>query len=232
MITKRLSRERGHADYGWLSTYHTFSFGDYEDPQHKNFRRLRVINEDFVEPGQGFPTHAHQDMEIVTYVLEGALTHQDSMGNRSTIRPGEVQRMSAGSGVTHSEYNHSPSEKVHLLQIWILTEKKGMNPGYEQKKFSSGGKSNQLRLIVSREGEKNAVTIYQDVRLFDSRLESGKNLTYQIPPKRHVWIQMIDGKIQVNQTVLEAGDGAAVSDEKVLAIQGVEPADFLLFDLN
>lgn len=232
MIQLRKSPDRGHFDHGWLKTYHTFSFAEYRDPEHMGFRSLRVINEDWIAAGQGFPPHSHQNMEIITYILEGALAHQDSMGNSSVIMPGEIQRMSAGKGVTHSEFNHSAKMTTHLLQIWIRTERKGIEPGYEQKKFSDAGKANRLRLVASRDGREGSVTVYQDVNLYDCALDAGKSLVYPIPGARHAWIQVTQGKIEANGGTLGAGDGAAVSEEKNIKITAAEKAAFLFFDLS
>lgn len=232
MIIRRPSQERGHVQHGWLDTYHTFSFADYYDPAHMGFRDLRVINEDRVQPGRGFATHAHKDMEIITYVLDGALDHKDSMGNGSTIRPGDVQRMTAGTGVTHSEYNHSTSDLVHLLQIWILPERTGLQPGYEQQLISDAEKHNTLRLIASRQGRDGSVTIHQDVDLSVAVLDAGAQVTHRLRPERHVWVQVARGRVRFNDHGLDAGDGAAVSGESTLTIVGVEPAEILLFDLR
>jgi redox-sensitive bicupin YhaK (pirin superfamily) len=231
MIRIRKSRDRGHVNHGWLDTYHSFSFGDYYDSRHMGFRALRVINEDRIRAGEGFPMHSHRNMEIVTYILRGALEHRDSMGNSSVIRAGDVQRMSAGEGVTHSEYNSSRSDTVHLLQIWILTERNGIRPEYEQKKFPENDRLNRLRLIASRDGREGSVTIYQDVALHDAALESGKGLLYKVPPGRHAWIQVTGGGITINGEPLSAGDGAAVSAESPLRISAFEKTSFLLFDL-
>ena len=232
MITLRPAEERGQADYGWLHTRYTFSFSDYYDPKHVHFRDLRVINEDHVDPGHGFGTHPHRDMEIITYVLDGALAHKDSMGTGSTIRPGEVQRMSAGTGVMHSEFNHSPSEEVHLLQIWILPERKGITPSYEQKEFPREGKLNRLRLVASPGGEEGSVTIHQDARLYASILEQGKTVRHELPSGRYAWLQVARGEVSLNGTALKAGDGAAVERESALEITGQAPSsEFLLFDL-
>jgi quercetin 2,3-dioxygenase len=232
MITVRNAQERGHFDFGWLDTSHTFSFGDYYDPDHMGFRDLRVINEDFVQPGQGFGTHPHRDMEIITYILEGSLQHKDSMGNGSMIRPGEVQRMSAGTGVTHSEFNPSDGELVHLLQIWILPEKKGIHPSYEQKKFEDEEREGKLRLVASRDGRDGSVTIHQNVDLYASLLKNGKELSFPLRPGRHVWLQVARGGVQLNGKALKAGDGAAVSEEKKLEIKAAKDSEILLFDLN
>jgi redox-sensitive bicupin YhaK (pirin superfamily) len=236
MITLRPAEERGHAQHGWLDSWHTFSFADYHDPTHMGFRHLRVINEDRVQPGAGFPTHPHADMEIVTYVLAGALEHKDSMGTGSVIRPGEVQRMSAGTGVTHSEFNASRTELVHLLQIWILPEGRGLRPEYEQKEFPERERRGRLRLIAARDGADGAVTIHQDVRLYATLLMPGERVTHTFAPGRHAWVQVARGDVRLNGTPLTAGDGAAVSDERALDLVG-EPApaggagEVLLFDL-
>lgn len=231
MIQLRRSQDRGHANHGWLDTWHTFSFADYFDPNNMGFRKLRVINEDRVEAGQGFPTHSHRDMEIITYVLEGQIEHKDSMGNISIIRPGDVQRMSAGTGVTHSEYNPSSKEALHLLQIWILPEKPGIKPGYEQKMFNKEEKLNRLRLVASREAEEGSVKVHQDVRLYASVLDEGKKVELPLKKGRHAWLQVTKGAVSVNETTLNAGDGASASDEKLLSIQAKKPSEFLLFDL-
>ena len=226
MITLRPAAERGHAKYDWLDTYHTFSFDSYYDPKHMGFRSLRVINEDRVAPGAGFPTHPHRDMEIITWVLEGALEHKDSMGTGSVIRPGEAQRMSAGTGVTHSEYNQSKSEPVHLLQIWILPNKKGIQPGYEQRAFPL--KENELQLAA---GPAGPVTIHQDVQLYAARLSPDHRVTHPLERGRHGWLQVARGRVRLNNKDLSAGDGAAVSGEEQLEITAVEAAEILLFDL-
>jgi len=232
MIHVRPSQERGHLDFGWLDTRHTFSFGDYYDPHHMGFRSLRVINEDRVQPGQGFGTHPHSNMEILTVVLEGALEHKDNMGNGSTIRPGEVQRMSAGTGVTHSEFNHSEAEAVHFYQIWILPEKKGITPGYEQKAFSLKEKRGKLLLVASGEDKDGALKIHQDAKLFLSALGPGESVATPLKPGRHAWLQVARGRVSLNGTSLEAGDGASVSDEKDLRIEAEEDSELLLFDLG
>jgi hypothetical protein len=231
MITKRPGSERGHFDHGWLKTYHTFSFADYRDPSHMGFRQLRVINEDEVGPGMGFPTHGHRDMEIVTYVLEGALEHRDSMGNGSVIRPGDVQRMTAGTGVQHSEFNASTSEPVHLLQIWILPAKAKLAPGYEQTTIAAKDKRGVLRLIASPDGSDGSVTIHQDVRLYVSVLEPGEKVIQDLARGRFAWLQVARGAVTVNGQALVHGDGAAVSDETSLTIAAAAPSEILLFDL-
>ncbi len=232
MITVRQANERGHFDHGWLDTYHTFSFDRYYDSRHMGFRDLRVINEDRVAPGHGFPTHPHRDMEIITYVVEGALAHKDSMGTGSTIRPHEVQRMSAGTGVRHSEANPSEAEPVHLLQIWILPERGGLQPSYEQRKFPPEEKQNQLRLIASGQSGDGAVQIHQDVNLYASLLDAGQSVHHDFAPGRHGWVQVVRGEITANGTKLTSGDGAALSGEKQVEIKATSDAEFLLFDLR
>jgi hypothetical protein len=229
MIETRRRNERGHFDHGWLDTYHTFSFDQYYDPRYTGFRALHVINEDRVAPAQGFGTHPHRDMEIITYILEGALEHKDSMGTGSIIRPGEVQRMSAGTGVTHSEFNPSRTEPVHLLQIWIRPETKGIKPSYEQKKFDRDELRGKLRLIAARNPLDGAVKIHQDVRLFATALE-GETLKYDLGSERYAWLQVARGSMELNGIRLEAGDGAAISETPSLQISGNGEA--LLFDLN
>ncbi len=232
MIRIRRSNERGHADHGWLDTYHSFSFADYYDPQNMGFRDLRVINEDFVAPGQGFPKHGHRDMEIITYVIDGELSHRDSMGNGETVRPHEVQRMTAGTGVLHSEYS-SPTDKTHLLQIWILPEKQNLRPGYEQKVFPPEEKQGKLRLVASKGGDDGSVHINQDVKLYASILSDGEEVTHTLAEGRHAWVQLISGSLDVNGEALNPGDGAAVSEEAALILKALESAtEFLLFDLK
>ena len=232
MIKIRRSNERGHANHGWLDTHFSFSFADYYDPRFMGFRNLRVINEDRIEPGQGFPKHGHRDMEIVTYVISGELSHRDSMGNGETIRPSEVQRMTAGTGVLHSEYS-SPTDRTHLLQIWILPEKQNLQPGYEQKLFDRGSKQGKLKLIASRGGDDGSVHINQDVRLYASVLGKEDEVIHELAPARHAWLQLISGSLDVNGEKLAPGDGAAVSDERVLNIKSLaDNTEFLLFDLN
>jgi redox-sensitive bicupin YhaK (pirin superfamily) len=232
MITIRNANERGHVDHGWLDTYHTFSFADYYDPEHMGFRDLRVINEDRVQPGEGFPTHPHQNMEIITYVLEGALEHKDSMGNGSVIVPGEVQRMCAGTGITHSEFNHSRSELVHFLQIWILPEKDGAKPGYEQKFYPEDEKRGKWRLIASADGRDGSVTIHQDVNLYAALLEAGEEIVHVIPHNRHAWLQVAQGQVVVNRQKMSHGDGLAASREERVTVAADEAAEVLLFDLS
>ena len=232
MINIRRSNERGHANHGWLDTNFTFSFADYYDPEFMGFRDLRVINEDRIEPGQGFPKHGHRDMEIITYMISGELSHRDSMGNGETIHPNEVQRMTAGTGVLHSEYS-SPTDRTHLLQIWILPEKRNLQPGYEQKLFAGDEKRGKLKLIASRGGDDGSVHINQDVRLFASVLNAGEEASHAIGDGRHAWIQLISGSLDVNGTELTAGDGAAISDETELRLKALaDNSEFLLFDLR
>ena len=233
MIRFRPSADRGHFDHGWLDTFHTFSFGDYFDRQWMAFRSLRVINEDRVAGGGGFGTHPHRDMEIITVILEGALEHKDSLGSGSVIRPGDVQRMSAGTGIEHSEFNHSKTEPVHLLQIWILPERKGLPPSYEEKNFNPDEFQNKLRLIASRNGRNGSVTIHQDADIYSAKLDSGKSVQHELKPLRHAWLQVARGKITLNgQTSLNAGDGASINEETSLKIVASEPAELLLFDLE
>ena len=231
MLTIRRSNERGHFDHGWLNTYHTFSFDQYYDPRYMGFRSLRVINEDFVAPGRGFPMHGHRDMEIITYILEGALKHEDSMGNGSVIRPGDVQRMTAGTGVRHSEKNALDSQRVHLLQIWILPNEENLTPGYEQKAFSEEERRGQLRLIAAGDGRDDSVHLNQDVSLFASILDEGQEVERVMDPKRYGWIQVARGSVTVNGEKAEQGDGVVVVGESSLKIKAGEPSEVLLFDL-
>jgi quercetin 2,3-dioxygenase len=231
MLTIRPSSERGHADHGWLDSYHSFSFADYHDPRHMGFRSLRVINEDRVAAGKGFPSHPHRDMEIISYVLEGELEHRDNMGNGSVIRPGDVQLLSAGSGVIHSEQNHSEQMPVHFLQIWIHPGQQGIRPGYEQKFFPAEEKRGTLRLLASPDGRDGSVTIHQDACLYVTLLESGEEVVHRISADRYLWIQVVRGSILANGTPLQQGDGAAVSAEKQLTLVGQECAEVLLFEL-
>lgn len=232
MILVRPASERGHADHGWLKAFHSFSFANYYDPEHMGFRTLRVLNDDSVQPGQGFGTHGHKDMEIITYVLDGALEHKDSMGTGSVLYPGDVQRMSAGSGVTHSEFNHSQDEVLRLLQIWILPEKNGIEPGYEEKHFSAEEKRGRLRLIASPDGQDGSLRIHQDVRVYGGLLEEGDRVLHDLPSGRHLWLQVARGRVQANGIELSQGDGLAISDESRLDLVGVGPGEILLFDLN
>ncbi len=230
-MTIRRSNERGHADHGWLKSYHTFSFADYYDPAHVSFRALRVINEDWVEPAKGFGTHPHNDMEIITYVLEGKLEHKDSMGNGSVIAPGDVQRMSAGTGVTHSEFNGSKSEQVHLLQIWIMPDRRGVTPSYEQKHFSAEDKQGRWRLIASSDGRDASVTIHQDADVYATMLTQGDQIEHVLKPGRHAWVQVARGSVNVNGTSLLAGDAVAMSDEQSVKLSASEPSEVLMFDM-
>jgi quercetin 2,3-dioxygenase len=232
MISIRKSNERGHADHGWLNTRFTFSFADYFDPKHVHFRTLRVMNDDRVAGGGGFPMHPHEDMEIVTYVLEGALEHRDSMGNGSVIRPGDIQYMSAGTGVTHSEFNASKTEPVHLYQIWMFPEKKGLKPAYDQKNFSDAEKRGKLRLIASSDGRDGSVKIRQDNELYATVLGAGESVKHVLKPERHAYVQVARGSVKLNGTALETGDGAAMSEEKAVELTGVKDAEVLLFDLK
>ncbi len=231
MIQVRKAADRGHFDHGWLNTYHTFSFADYFDPAHMGFRALRVINDDRVAPGQGFGMHGHRDMEIVTYVLEGALEHRDSLGNGEVLRPGELQHMTAGTGVRHSEFNPSDREPVHLYQIWLLPDRQGRVPGYEQKAFPEAERRGKLRVVASPTGEDGSLTIHQDARLYLSTLSAGESVAHDLQPGRHAWLQVLRGRAALNGQSLAAGDGAAVSDETTLDIRGEENAEVLLFDL-
>jgi quercetin 2,3-dioxygenase len=231
MIKVRKAKDRGHFNFGWLDTYHTFSFGDYYDPAFMGFRSLRVINEDFVHAGRGFPTHSHRDMEIITYILEGGLQHQDSMGNGSVIRPGDVQRMTAGTGVSHSEANPSAADSVHLLQIWIMPQEMGLEPGYEQKFFSDEQKQGSLRLIASADGRNDSVTVHQDVSVYGAVVDSGRTVSHQLALNRHAWVQVARGEIALNGENLDQGDGAAISGESDLTISGRTRAEILLFDM-
>jgi len=229
----RKSDERGHANHGWLDTRFTFSFADYHDPDHMGFRALRVINQDVIEAGRGFGEHPHRDMEIVTYVLEGAVEHRDSMGNGSVVRPGEVQRMTAGTGVTHSERNPSPTEPLHLLQIWILPEREGLEPGYEQRAFSEDEKRGRLRLVASRDGREGSVTIHQDTNLYAGVLEPGDDeIAFAPADGRCAWVQVARGDLELNGETLHAGDGAALEPGEELRLRpGAEPSEVLVFDL-
>jgi redox-sensitive bicupin YhaK (pirin superfamily) len=232
MIQVRRGADRGHFDHGWLNTYHTFSFADYYDPKHMGFRDLRVINEDRVRPGYGFPTHGHRDMEIISYVLEGALEHRDSIGTGSVIRPGDVQRMSAGTGVTHSEFNPSKEEGVHFLQIWILPERRAITPSYEQQTFTEAEKAGRLRVVASPDGRDGSVRIHQDVTVFASVLRDGERLSYELAPNRAAWVQVARGAVRLNGNLLEQGDGASATAEGSLEIVGDGEAEILLFDLR
>lgn len=233
MIKVRKSEERGHANHGWLDSYHTFSFANYYDPQNMGFRDLRVINQDKVDAGMGFGAHPHNNMEIISYVLEGKLAHKDSMGTSSVIVPGDVQRMSAGTGVVHSEFNNSENDDVRFLQIWILPEEKNIKPSYAQKNFDRNTKLNNLKLIVSKNGDEESITINQDMNLYSSILETNKELNYEVPDNRYVWLHVTSGKVRVNNEFeLGLGDAISVSNEKSLNIVAIDESEFLLFDLK
>jgi redox-sensitive bicupin YhaK (pirin superfamily) len=231
MINIRKSNERGHADHGWLNTRFTFSFADYYDPRHEQFRTLRVMNDDRVAGGGGFPMHPHRDMEIITYVLEGALQHRDSMGNGSVIKPGDIQYMSAGTGVTHSEFNASKTEPVHLYQIWMFPAKQGLKPAYDQKNFTEAEKRGTLRLIASPDGREGSVKIRQENELYATVLDGGESVKHQLKPDRHAYVQVARGSVKLNGKELAEGDGAAISAEKSVELTGVNSAEVLLFDL-
>ncbi|MBT8068011.1 MAG: pirin family protein [Gammaproteobacteria bacterium] len=226
------SETRGAADHGWLRAKHTFSFADYYNPERVEFGSLRVINEDRIAPGKGFGTHPHRDMEIITYIIDGVIEHKDSMGNGTTITPGEVQRMTAGTGVLHSEFNHSQEQELHLLQIWIYPEKNGLEPGYEQTRFTREDKLNRLRLVGSRDGRDGSVTIHQDVNLYSSILEAGNEVILDLADNRKVFVQVVHGDIAVNGQLLAAGDGAQIEGERTLQIEARGEAEFLVFDMG
>ena len=231
MIRVRKAHERGHAQHDWLESHHTFSFGAYRDPDQLGFRSLRVINEDRVQPGKGFDTHSHRDMEIISYVLAGALEHKDSMNNGSVIRPGDVQLMRAGTGVTHSEYNRSDEDLLHFLQIWILPDEEGLEPAYDQRHFPLEERRNAFRLVASRDGRQSSVRIHQDAELYAGVLEKGRSLAYSLAPERHAWVQIVRGQVRLNDNILEEGDGAAVTGEPILNVAANREAEILLFDL-
>lgn len=232
MIKIRQAQDRGHANYGWLNSSHTFSFANYYNPEYMGFRSLLVINEDKVSPGAGFGTHGHRDMEIITYVLEGSLEHKDSIGNGSIIRPGEIQKMSAGKGILHSEYNASKSDPVHFLQIWIVPNQKGIDPSYEQQKIDLTQATSQLKLIAAPPEKKADITLTQDAEIYVSILKTGEKVDYQIKPGRHVWLQVVKGAINLNDLNLETSDGAAISDLSKITISATEDAEIILFDLS
>jgi redox-sensitive bicupin YhaK (pirin superfamily) len=232
MLTIRRSAERGHLNHGWLDTFHTFSFGDYHDPAQMGFRALRVMNEDRVAPGQGFGMHGHRDMEIVTLVLSGALKHRDSLGHGEILRPGELQRMSAGTGIRHSEFNPSADEEVHLYQIWLLPRVAGLDPSYEQKAFSAADRINRWQLVASPDGANGSLTIQQDARIWLADLEPGQPFLSALSPARYAWLQVLLGAVELNGQQLATGDGAALSNESQLAIVAPEPAELMLFDLS
>jgi hypothetical protein len=233
MIILRKAADRGHFDHGWLNTYHTFSFGDYYDPQHERFRSLRVINEDWVHPRGGFGTHPHRDMEIITYVLEGALEHRDSMGNGSVIRPGEVQAMSAGTGITHSERNASSDESVHLLQIWIMPDRRGLTPSYQQRELADAPVEEGWQVLASPDGRADSLSIHQDANLLLAKLPTGQQVERALAVGRHGWLQVVRGRVSLNGLEMSAGDGAAMSDEPSVRLSAAsEPAEMLFFDLG
>jgi quercetin 2,3-dioxygenase len=231
MIVIRRGSERFHTEIGWLDSRHTFSFGDHHDPEFMGFRSLRVINEDKVRGGAGFPTHPHRDMEILSYVLAGALEHKDSLGTGSVIRPGDVQRMSAGTGVLHSEYNPSPNEPTHFLQIWIIPERRGLPPSYEQRAFPMEQRRNRLRLVAAQHPQDGALEVHQDMKLFATVLDEGQRLTRALDPERFAWVQVARGSVMVNGEALSAGDGAALGEESSLELVATSPAELLVFDL-
>jgi redox-sensitive bicupin YhaK (pirin superfamily) len=232
MYYLRKSNDRGHLDHGWLDTYHTFSFGDYYDSKHMGFRALRVINEDTIAGGIGFPMHGHKDMEIITYVTDGALEHTDTLGTHSVIEPGEVQRMSAGSGIRHSEMNHDSKKPVHLLQIWIMTSTEGIPPSYDQVSFKKNLKdSKKFFLIGSKKGAEDAVSMNQDVNLYNGRYDAGEQMTFDIPKNRHAWVQVVKGDLKVNDQTLSQGDGLGISEIEKLKFEFQKDSEFLLFDL-
>ncbi len=231
MIQIRKAGDCGRANHGWLDTRHTFSFASYHDPEHMGFRSLRVMNEDWVQPGRGFGAHPHHDMEIVTYVLEGALEHKDSIGNGEVLRPGEFQRMSAGAGILHSEFNPSDTDPVHLYQIWLLPEHNGIVPSYEQKRFDDGGMNNALRLVASPNAEQGSLKIHQNARIYLAKLDAGRQVGHAPAAGRHAWLQVLRGEVALNDLRLQTSDGAAVSNENILTISATTNAEIMLFDL-
>jgi redox-sensitive bicupin YhaK (pirin superfamily) len=231
MLTIRPASERGHAEHGWLDSHHSFSFADYYDPAHMGFRALRVINEDRVAPAKGFGTHPHRDMEIISYVLDGGLAHKDSLGTGSVIKPGDVQRMSAGTGVSHSEFNASPSDPVHFLQIWLVPSQRGIKPSYEQKNFTEADKRGRLRVVASPDAREGSVTIHSDAVLYSGLFDQGESAELVLAAGRHAWVQVARGSVRLNGQELAAGDGAALSDVTKLELEGIERAEVLVFDL-
>jgi quercetin 2,3-dioxygenase len=231
MLLIRRAHERGHANHGWLNSFHSFSFGDYYDPEHMSFRSLRVINEDRVAPGKGFGTHPHRDMEIISYVIEGAIEHRDSIGNGSVIRPGDVQRMSAGTGITHSEFNPSETEGVHFLQIWVMPAQTGLAPSYEQKAFSDSDRQGQLRLVASQDGRDNSVVVHQDVNIYATVLAAQESVQLDLQTDRYYWVQVVRGEVVVNGQAISAGDAIALSQEQQLSMLGQQETEVLVFDL-
>jgi redox-sensitive bicupin YhaK (pirin superfamily) len=232
MLNIRKSEDRGHAQHGWLDSYHTFSFANYHDPQHMGFRSLRVINQDMVVPDEGFGAHSHRDMEIISYVVSGKLSHKDSMGTVATLERGDVQVMSAGTGVTHSEFNGGSDQPVRFLQIWIMPDERNHKPRYADKRFSDDAKRDRLCVIASPDGREGSLPIHQNVTLYASLLGEGKTIAHKLGDGRHAWVQLIAGALKVNGTVLRAGDGLRISEEKALLLEANEAAEFLLFDLN
>ncbi|MBI2806599.1 MAG: pirin family protein [Planctomycetes bacterium] len=231
MLKKRAANQRGHGQHGWLDTYHTFSFNDYHDPDYMGFRVLRVMNEDRVQPGQGFGTHGHRDMEIITYVLDGALAHQDNLGTGEVLRPGEFQRMTAGTGIQHSEFNASKTEPVHFYQIWIIPRQRGLPPSYEQRTFPVEERTNRLRLVASSDGRDGSLTVQQDVEVFLSTLGDSQQVAHELKPGRYAWLQVLRGAVLLNDLELVAGDGAAVTEEAALVVRATKPSEVMLFDL-
>ena len=232
MMTIRKATERGHANHGWLDSHHTFSFADYYDPDHMGFRNLRVINDDRVEGGMGFGSHPHRDMEIISYVLDGALAHKDSMGTGATIRPGDVQRMSAGTGVVHSEFNASKTDQVHFLQIWLMPSERGIKPGYEQKTFSDADKQGRLRLVASPNGADGSVTIHTDAKVYAGIFNAGERAELPLADKRGAWVHVARGQVKVNDQLLRDGDGLAIENERTVRVEGVDGGEVLVFDLG
>jgi quercetin 2,3-dioxygenase len=231
MLTVRRASERGGGEYGWLETRHTFSFNDYHDPRYMGFRALRVINEDWIAPGKGFGTHGHRDMEIVTYVLEGALAHKDSLGNGSVLRPGEFQRMTAGTGIEHSEFNPSETEPVHLYQIWLFPERRGLSPSYDQRVFPEAERAGKLRVVASPDGRDGSLTIRQNAEVYLGTIDAGARVLHELAPGRHAWVQVLRGSIDLNGVALDVSDGAAVSEESGLALRARQASEVILFDL-
>jgi hypothetical protein len=232
MMTIRRANERGHANHGWLDAHHTFSFADYYDPNWMGFRSLRVINDDTIAGGGGFGMHPHRDMEIITYILSGALQHRDSLGHEAVLKAGDVQRISAGTGIAHSEINYSPIEPVHLLQIWIQPERKGVKPAYAERSFGDGAMKQGLTLVASRDGRSGSISIHQDVDLWVARFDANDSATHNLKPGRHAWAQVAEGEVTLNGQAIQAGDGAALSDEAHLALAALKPSQVLVFDLN
>ncbi len=232
MISIRPSQERGQTKLSWLDSRHTFSFGEYHDRKHQGFQQLRVINEDLVQPGKGFDTHSHRDMEIISYVLEGTLAHKDSVGTSSLIRAGEVQRMSAGTGIRHSEYNPSKTSRVHFLQIWIVPNQRGLEPSYEQRAFTREDKRSRWRIVAAKDGREGAVKVHQDAELYIAILDPGDKLTYELQPKHYAWVQVTRGEVMLNNQRLVQGDGASVSQERLLETRTMTQAEVILFDLG